>query len=112
MEWIIFAEIRAPRVILAAIVGASLASSGAALQGVFRNPLGDPGLIGVSGGAALGAATAIVLGSALNFSGWLAVYSIPLAAILGAALVTFFSTSSPLIWAILVLSLYYSLELQ
>ena len=90
VEWIIFAEIRAPRVILAAIVGASLASSGAALQGVFRNPLGDPGLIGVSGGAALGAATAIVLGSVLNFSGWLAVYSIPLAAILGAALVTFF----------------------
>ena len=90
VEQIIFAEIRAPRVVLAAIVGASLASSGAALQGVFRNPLGDPGLIGVSGGAALGAATAIFLGSALNFSGWPVLYSIPLAAILGATLVTFF----------------------
>jgi iron complex transport system permease protein len=90
VERIIFAEIRAPRVALAAIVGASLASSGAALQGVFRNPLGDPGLIGVSGGAALGAATAIFLGSAFNFSGWPVLYSIPLAAILGATLVTFF----------------------
>jgi iron complex transport system permease protein len=90
VERIIFAEIRAPRVVLAAIVGASLASSGAALQGVFRNPLGDPGLIGVSGGAALGAANAIFLGSAFNFSGWPVLYSIPLAAILGATLVTFF----------------------
>jgi iron complex transport system permease protein len=90
VERIIFAEIRAPRVVLAAIVGASLASSGAALQGVFRNPLGDPGLIGVSGGAALGAATAIFLGSAFNFSGWPVLYSIPLAAIIGATLVTFF----------------------
>ena len=90
VERIIFAEIRAPRVVLAAIVGASLASSGAALQGVFRNPLGDPGLIGVSGGAALGAATAIFLGSAFNFSGWPVLYSIPLAAILGASFVTFF----------------------
>ena len=52
--------IRMPRVMLAAIVGASLAISGACLQGLFRNPLADPGLIGVSAGAALGAAFAIV----------------------------------------------------
>ena len=48
-------HIRAPRVLLAALVGASLSLSGACLQGLFRNPLADPGLIGVSSGAALGA---------------------------------------------------------
>jgi len=55
-------SIRAPRVLLGAIVGAGLGVAGAALQGLFRNPLADPGLIGVSTGAALAAALAIVLG--------------------------------------------------
>ena len=59
---IVLLEIRLPRVILAALVGASLGISGAALQGLFRNPLADPGLIGVSAGAALGA-TLVFLGS-------------------------------------------------
>ena len=54
-------QIRAPRVVLAGFVGASLALSGASLQGLFRNPLADPGLIGVSAGAALGATSIIVL---------------------------------------------------
>ena len=54
--------IRLPRAVLAALVGAGLAVSGAALQGIFRNPLADPGLIGVSSGAALGATAAIVIG--------------------------------------------------
>ena len=53
--------VRFPRVILAAIVGAVLAISGATLQGIFRNPLADPGLIGVTAGAGLGAAFWIVL---------------------------------------------------
>ncbi len=53
--------IRIPRTLLGAVIGAGLAVSGAAMQGVFRNPLADPGLIGVSSGAALGAVTAIVL---------------------------------------------------
>ena len=48
-------EIRAPRVALAAAVGAGLALSGTTLQGVLRNPLADPGLIGVTAGGALGA---------------------------------------------------------
>ncbi|HEY4059093.1 MAG TPA: iron chelate uptake ABC transporter family permease subunit, partial [Kofleriaceae bacterium] len=48
-------NIRVPRVLLAALVGAGLAMSGGALQGVVRNPLADPTMIGVSGGAALGA---------------------------------------------------------
>ena len=54
--------IRLPRVLLGALVGGALAVSGAALQGVFRNPLADPGLIGVASGASLGAVAAIVLG--------------------------------------------------
>lgn len=54
--------IRLPRVVLGALVGAGLALSGAVLQGLFRNPLADPGLIGVSSGAAFGAVLAIALG--------------------------------------------------
>ena len=55
-------EIRLPRAILGALVGAALGLSGAALQGYLRNPLAEPSLIGVSGGAALGAVLAIHLG--------------------------------------------------
>ncbi len=58
-------QIRAPRVLMAILVGAALAVSGAAMQGLFRNPLADPALIGVSAGAALAAVAAIVLGSSL-----------------------------------------------
>ena len=54
--------IRLPRVLLGALVGGALAAAGAALQGVFRNPLADPGLTGVASGASLGAVAAIVLG--------------------------------------------------
>lgn len=54
--------IRAPRVLAAFAVGAALAASGAAMQSLFRNPLGDPGLVGVSSGAALAAVSVIVLG--------------------------------------------------
>lgn len=54
--------IRLPRVALAMLVGAGLATAGAAMQGVFRNPLAEPGLIGVSSGAALAATASIVLG--------------------------------------------------
>lgn len=75
--------IRLPRVALAGLVGAGLAVSGAALQGVFRNPLADPGLIGVSSGAAFGAVAAVVLG----FAG-LGVASLPVAAFLGGLLTT------------------------
>lgn len=57
--------LRLPRVLMAALVGASLACSGASMQGLFRNPLVDPGLVGVSAGAALGAIGMIVLGGSL-----------------------------------------------
>ncbi len=64
-EEIVLLGIRLPRAVLAVLVGAALAGSGAALQGLFRNPLADPGLIGVSTGAALAAAAWIVLGGSL-----------------------------------------------
>lgn len=55
-------EVRFPRVLLAAAVGASLALAGAVMQGIFGNPLAEPGIIGVSAGAAVGAASSLVLG--------------------------------------------------
>ncbi|GAB7036420.1 iron ABC transporter permease [Catenuloplanes niger JCM 9533] len=61
--------VRFPRVVLAAIVGAALGSAGALMQGVFGNPLAEPGVIGVSSGAAVGAASAIVFGASL-FGPW------------------------------------------
>jgi iron complex transport system permease protein len=58
-------SIRAPRTVTAAVVGAALGLAGAVMQGLLRNPLADPGVLGVSGGAGLGAALAISLGSAM-----------------------------------------------
>lgn len=89
LEQIVFSEIRAPRVFLAGFVGASLALAGAVLQGLFRNPLADPGLIGVSSGAAVGAIAMIVLGAAISIPGSVQPYAMPVAAMLGAILVTF-----------------------
>ena len=59
-------QIRLPRSLLGLLVGAGLGVSGAAMQGLFRNPLVDPGLLGVSAGAALAASVFIVLGGALG----------------------------------------------
>lgn len=58
-------QIRLPRTLLGIMAGAVLAISGVAMQGLFRNPLADPGLIGISSGAAMGAGFAIVLGTTL-----------------------------------------------
>ena len=76
--------VRFPRVILSAIVGSLLAISGATLQGIFRNPLADPGLVGVTAGASLGAALWIVLIGSGIFSIW----GLPIAAFTGGILVT------------------------
>ncbi len=65
---LILGQIRLPRTLLGLCVGAVLALCGVAMQGLFRNPLADPGLLGVSSGAALGAALAIVGGVALGHS--------------------------------------------
>jgi iron complex transport system permease protein len=63
---LILGQIRLPRTLLGLAVGAVLALAGVAMQGLFRNPLADPGLVGVSSGAALGAAIAIVGGASFG----------------------------------------------
>ena len=87
VETAIIRAIRLPRLVLACAVGSALAVSGTALQGVLRNPLADPGLIGVTAGASLGAVAVIVLGETVaeglpsHFLPWL----LPAAAFLGAS---------------------------
>ena len=76
---IIMVELRLPRTLLALLVGAALGLSGAVMQGYLRNPLADPGLFGVSSGAALGAVLALYFGYAAQL--WL----LPGFALLGAA---------------------------
>jgi len=78
-------EIRLPRVVLGMLVGAALAVSGALMQGLFRNPLADPGIVGVSAGAGLGAITVIVLGGTVlgPLVSMLGLYALPIAAFLG-----------------------------
>ncbi|MDR9432552.1 MAG: iron ABC transporter permease [Spiribacter sp.] len=78
---LVMQEIRLPRAILAVMVGASLGLSGAAMQGYLRNPLAEPGLLGISGAAALGAVLAIQSGVASAFP-----LGLPLAALLGAVI--------------------------
>jgi iron complex transport system permease protein len=80
----IIQEIRLPRTLLAIVVGAALGVAGAALQGLFRNPLADPGLIGVTTGAALAAALFIALAGPV--AGLLATYGVMVSAFVGAIL--------------------------
>lgn len=88
-ERVVLISLRAPRVLVAGLVGAGLGCGGAALQGLFRNPLADPQLIGVSSGASVGAALVIVLGVPTLLAGvelGLGTAPIALAAFLGALL--------------------------
>jgi len=80
-ETLVMREIRLPRAILAAMIGAALGLAGAAMQGYLRNPLAEPGLLGVSGSAALGAVIALQTGFAAQFA-----LGLPMAALLGAVL--------------------------
>lgn len=84
-EAVILFDIRLPRLALGTMVGAALAVSGAVMQGLFRNPLADPELVGVGAGAGLGAITAIVLGGLLPFAlrDALSYYLVPVAAFFG-----------------------------
>lgn len=77
--------IRLPRVVLNVLVGSALAVSGAGMQGLFRNPLADPGLVGVSSGAAVAAVSVIVLGATLleGFASLLGPFTLPVAAFAG-----------------------------
>ncbi|MEM8699461.1 MAG: iron ABC transporter permease, partial [Pseudomonadota bacterium] len=92
VETAIIWQIRLPRILLGVAVGTALALSGASLQGLLRNPLADPGLIGVTGGASLGAVAVIVLGGLVagSLPAWLLPWLLPLAAFLGAGIVITF----------------------
>lgn len=83
---VIVHQLRLPRIVLAATIGAGLAAAGAAFQGLFRNPLADPFVVGASGGASLGATLAIILGLNFQFAGF---GTVPLAAFSGALLAVF-----------------------
>lgn len=65
---IIIADIRLPRVLMALVVGAALAVAGSAYQALLRNPLADPGILGISSGAALGAITATIFAESFPIS--------------------------------------------
>jgi iron complex transport system permease protein len=82
---VILFELRVPRVLLGVTVGGALAASGAVFQALFRNPMADPAIVGVSSGAALGAVIVILVGGGV-FAGGLAV---PVAAFVGALAVAF-----------------------
>ena len=85
----IVANIRTPRVIMAVLVGAALAVSGASLQGICRNPLADPGLLGISSGAAVGAVAMILFAKHLPSIAFAGPYLVSIAAFIGAAIATF-----------------------
>jgi len=84
----IILEIRMPRVLLGGMIGATLAVSGAVLQALFRNPLAEPSIIGVSAGAGAAAVTTIVLGTAFGAMGAIILYALPVAAFAGGFIAT------------------------
>ncbi|MET0753652.1 MAG: iron chelate uptake ABC transporter family permease subunit [Pyrinomonadaceae bacterium] len=83
-------DIRLPRIVLGLLVGAALGISGAAMQGLFRNPLADPSLIGISSGAALAATAVVIIGDVVSFSlpSVFKLFSFPIAAFAGALITT------------------------
>jgi iron complex transport system permease protein len=89
-DYAVVVNIRLPRMLLGVLIGAALAVSGLLMQGLFRNPLADPGLVGVSSGASLGAVSVIVLGATFYapFSSLLGTFTLPFAAFLGGLLTT------------------------
>jgi iron complex transport system permease protein len=87
-ESIAVLQLRLPRLVLGLLIGGALAQAGATMQAVFRNPLADPGLIGVSSGAALAAITIIVLGHHFEWTALPLRWLLPLASFIGGALVT------------------------
>jgi heme transport system permease protein len=89
-DWLVLWSIRLPRIAMAIIVGGLLAASGAVLQGMFRNPLADPALVGVSNGAAFASAAMIVVGDRYIVAAGAAlpVEALPLAAFAGALAAT------------------------
>jgi iron complex transport system permease protein len=86
----VFLNLRLPRVLLGVLIGAALGVSGAAIQGLFRNPLAEPGLIGISSGATLFAVIMIVLEAKIfkELTGVIGFYALSLASFIGAGLTT------------------------
>ncbi|MDX5984281.1 FecCD family ABC transporter permease [Sphingomonas echinoides] len=91
-RWAIIADLRVPRTILGILIGAALGLSGAALQGYTRNPLADPGVLGVSAMAALGAVLTLYYGATLA-SIWVLPGAAMLGALIGVALLLLLSGS-------------------
>ena len=85
----IILEVRFPRIVLSVIVGAGLAAAGTVFQGIFRNPMADPYIIGVSAGAALGATVAIVSGLTFAVAGVGAITVLAFAGALGVTLLVY-----------------------
>ena len=87
----VFIQLRLPRVLLCAITGAILAVSGVLMQGLFRNPIVEPGLIGTSAGAAFGASIVFVMGASFgpSFKAYAGPFLVPLFAFAGGLLATF-----------------------
>jgi iron complex transport system permease protein len=83
----IFLELRLPRTFLCVLVGASLGVGGTLMQGLFRNPIVEPGLVGTSSGAAFGSALFFVLGGVFNIGASL--WSLPIAACIGGVIATY-----------------------
>lgn len=81
-------DIRLPRILMAIFVGAVLATTGAVMQGLFRNPLADPSLIGVSGGASVGASIVIVAAGGAMLSPLAGLSMVALGAFIGGAITT------------------------
>lgn len=84
MHQVIIFDLRLPRIVIAMLVGASLAVSGAILQGMIRNPLASPDLIGITGGATLGAVLYFYF-----FAGAVSIHMLPIGAVIGAFISTF-----------------------
>lgn len=87
----VFIQLRLPRVLLCAITGAILAVSGVLMQGLFRNPIVEPGLVGTSAGAAFGASVVFVLSASLSpaLKVYASTFLVPLMAFAGGLLATF-----------------------
>lgn len=81
LAWVILSQLRLPRVILAILVGGALGASGAALQGLLRNPLADAGVMGITSWAGLGAVLCLYTGLAANFA-----LALPLGGLVGAGI--------------------------
>ncbi|WP_240199596.1 FecCD family ABC transporter permease [Sphingobacterium siyangense] len=91
MQGDVLFEIRMPRLLLGLLVGAALGISGAAIQGIFRNPLAEPGLIGISSGASLFAVLIIAFETFLftSLAAWIGYYILAFGAFVGAGLTAF-----------------------